>query len=233
MRLESRQSRRAATPPEMGVSSLRLWLLISAWMVPWNEEPISLDNAARAFQNDPWEDLVMRNARIATAIVQTIAASAVCIVLGAGNDSTPVSFQILGIKMTLEVTAPQSNGASVTIEERVPPGGGPPAHIHTREDETIVVTQGHFRFWHGTRVVDALPGTVVYFPRNEPHQFRNVGSTPGDLVVTIMPAGLERMFLAISKRGLTIPKDLAEIVRLGREYGITYVRPLAPQTTAN
>jgi hypothetical protein len=96
-------------------------------MVPWNEEPISLDNAARAFQNDPWEDLVMRNARIATAIVQTIAVSALCIVLGAGNDSTPVSFQILGIKMTLEVTAPQSNGASVTIEERVPPGGGPPA----------------------------------------------------------------------------------------------------------
>jgi mannose-6-phosphate isomerase-like protein (cupin superfamily) len=197
-------------------------------MVPWNEESLSLDNAARPFENDPWEDLVMRNARIATAIVQTIAVSALCVVLGADDDTTPVSFQMLGIKMILEVTAAQSNGASVTIEEEVPPGGGPPAHIHTREDETIVVTQGHFRFWHGTRVVDALPGTVVYFPKNEPHQFRNVGSTPGDLVVTIMPAGLERMFLTISKSGLTIPKDQAEIVRLGSEYGITYVPPLAP-----
>jgi mannose-6-phosphate isomerase-like protein (cupin superfamily) len=140
----------------------------------------------------------------------------------------PVSFQMLGGKMTIAVTAAQTNGASVTIVNEVPPGEGPPAHIHTREDETFVVTQGHFRFWHGTNVVDALPGTVLYLPRNEPHQFRNVGSTPGVLVVTITPAGLERMFLTISKRGLTMPKDQTEIVRLGSEYGITYVPPLAP-----
>lgn len=173
----------------------------------------------------------MRNARIATAFVQSIAVIALCIALGADNETTPVSFQMLGIKMTLAVTAAETNGASVTMENEVPSGAGPPAHIHTREDETIVVTQGHFRFWHGTHVVDALPGAVVYLPRNEAHQFRNVGSTIGDLIVTIMPAGLERMFLAISKSGLTIPKDQAEIVRLGSEYGITYVPPLAPQTS--
>ena len=170
---------------------------------------------------------MIRNARIGTAIVQMTAVAALCIVLGADNSTMPPSFQMLGIKMTLEVTATQSNGASATIEETVPPGGGPPAHIHSREDETIVVTQGHFRFWRGTSAVDGLPGTVIYFPRNEPHQFRNVGSAPGNLVVTIMPAGLERMFLTISKGGLTIPKDQAEIVRLGRQYGISYVAPLA------
>ncbi len=170
----------------------------------------------------------MRNARTATSIVQTIAVVALYIVLGADNEKPPVSLQILGIKMILVVTAAQTKGASVTMEENVPPGAGPPAHIHTREDETLTVTRGHFRFWHGTRVVDALPGTVVYFPRNEPHQFRNVGTTPGNLVVTIVPAGEERMFLAISERGLTIPKDQAEIVRLGSEYGITYVPSLAP-----
>jgi mannose-6-phosphate isomerase-like protein (cupin superfamily) len=175
----------------------------------------------------------VRNTRIVLAIVQTIAVTGLCLTLGAGSDTTPVSFQMLGDKMTFEVTAAQTNGASATIDDVVPPGGGPPAHIHTREDETFVITQGHFRFWHGTHVIDALPGTVVYLPRNEPHQFRNVGSTPGELVVTIVPAGLERMFLAISERGLTIPRDEAEIVRLGREYGITYVPPLAPQTPTN
>lgn len=175
----------------------------------------------------------MRNTRIVLAIVQTIAVTGLCITFGAGSDTMPVSFQMLGDKMTFEVTAAQTNGASVTIDDVVPPGGGPPAHIHTREDETFVITQGHFRFWHGTHVIDALSGTVVYLPRNEPHQFRNVGSTPGELVVTIVPAGLERMFLAISERGLTVPKDEAEIVRLGREYGITYVPPFAPQTRTN
>lgn len=169
----------------------------------------------------------MRNGRILPATVKTIAVICLYLALGAGTSTMPVSFQMLGDRMTLAVTAAQTNGASVTIEDEVPPGAGPPAHIHTREDETFVVTRGHFRFWRGTDVIDALSGAVVYMPRNVPHQFLNVGNTAGDMVVTIMPAGLERMFLTISKRGLTIPKDQAEIVRLGSEYGITYVPPLA------
>ncbi len=150
--------------------------------------------------------------------------------VGAGSAVKPVSFQVLGGTMTIVVASAQTNGASATIEVDVPPGGGPPAHIHTREDEIFVVTRGQFRFWHGTQVVDAQPGTVVYMPRNEPHQFRNVGTTTGSVVATIMPAGLEQMFLEMSRRGLSVPKDLPEIVRLGTQYGITYVRPLAPET---
>jgi mannose-6-phosphate isomerase-like protein (cupin superfamily) len=173
---------------------------------------------------------MMRNSRIVPAAIQTIAIIGLCVALGAGNNKMPVSFQLLGNTMTFAVTAAQTAGASVTIDEDVPPGSGPPAHIHTREDETYVITRGHFRFWCGTRVIDAGPGNVVYLPRNVPHQFLNVGSSPGELVLTIVPAGIERMFLAISQRGLSVPKDQAEIIRLGREYGITYVAPLAPQT---
>jgi mannose-6-phosphate isomerase-like protein (cupin superfamily) len=135
---------------------------------------------------------------------------------------------MLGGTMTILVTPEQTSGASVTIQVDAPPGVGPPAHIHTREDETFVVTQGHFRFWHGKQVVDAEPGTVVYMPRNQAHQFRNIGNTPGTVIATIVPAGLEQMFLTISQRNLTVPKDLPEIVRLGTQYGITYVAPLAP-----
>jgi quercetin dioxygenase-like cupin family protein len=169
---------------------------------------------------------------IVPAIVRTMAFIGVCAMLGATSDITPLSFQMLGNKMTIVVAATQTNGASVTIDVETPPGWGPPAHIHTREDETFVVTRGHFRFWHGTQVIDALPGTVIYMPRNEPHQYINLDNTPGEVVITIVPAGLERMFLTISKGGLAVPKDLDEIVRLGGEYGITFVPPLAPQTPA-
>ncbi len=172
----------------------------------------------------------MQNSRIMSAALQTGAIIGLCFALGAGAGTAPVSFQMLGITMTIAVTAAETHGASVTVDTVVPPGGGPPAHIHTREDETYVITSGHFRFWHGTHVMDATPGTVVYLPRNEAHQFLNVGSTPGEMVMTVVPAGIERMFRTISDRGLTPPKDLAEIVRLGSEYGITYVAPLAPPT---
>jgi len=173
---------------------------------------------------------MMRNPRFVPATLQTVAIIGLCFALGAGAGTTPVSFQMLGITMTIAVTAAQTHGASVTVDTVVPPGGGAPAHIHSREDETYVVTRGHFRFWHGSHVMDALPGAVVYLPRNEAHQFLNVGSTPGEMVMTVVPAGIERMFLTISTRGLTAPKDLKEIVRLGSDYGITYVAPLAPHT---
>jgi mannose-6-phosphate isomerase-like protein (cupin superfamily) len=174
----------------------------------------------------------VRNWRTRPAKLQTVAAIGLCCALGAGTASAPKSFQMLGITMTIAVSAAQTHGASVTVDTVVPPGGGPPAHVHTREDETYVITRGHFRFWHGSHVMDALPGTVVYLPRNEAHQFLNVGSTPGEMVMTVVPAGIERMFLTISDRGLTAPKDRAEIVSLGREYGIIYVAPLAPPATA-
>ena len=163
-------------------------------------------------------------------MLRTAAVVAVCLVLGACARPQR-TFQLSGATMTILVTGAQTNGRSATLEANFPPGGGPPAHIHTREDETFVVIQGHFRFWHGMRVVDGRPGTVVYMPRNEAHQFLNVGSTPGSVIVTIVPAGLEQMFLTMSQRDLTVPKDLAEIVRLGAQYGITYVAPLAPQSS--
>ena len=170
----------------------------------------------------------MQKSSMIPVALRTIAVIGLFVAIGAGTTAIPVSFQLLGNTMTFEVTASQTRGASVTFDEEVPPGGGPPAHIHTREDETYVVTQGYFRFWRGTQTINARPGAVVFLPRNVPHQFVNAGTTPGRLVVTIMPAGLERMFLTISDRGLSVPKDRSEIVRLGSAYGITYVAPLAP-----
>lgn len=158
---------------------------------------------------------------------KTLTLVAACLLLGGA--STPTApFPILGGTMTILVTPEQTNGASVTIQIDAPPGVGPPAHVHVREDEIFVVTRGHFRFWRGKQVIDAEPGMAVYMPRNEAHQFSNVGSETGTVIATIIPAGLEQMFLTISQRKLSPPQDLAEIVRLGTQYGITYVAPLAP-----
>ena len=100
------------------------------------------------------------------------------------------------------------------------------AHVHTREDETYVVLRGQFRFWHGTQTVDAQPGTVLFLPRNEPHQFRNVGTTPGELLFTITPGKLENFFVEAGKRNFVMPKDMAAVVKLSKDYGITYIGPL-------
>jgi len=136
-------------------------------------------------------------------------------------------FDALGGKMAIVVSGSQTHGASSSVRMEIPPAGGPPAaHIHSREDETFVVVKGSFRFWHGRSVVDAGPGSVVFLPRNEPHQFRNVGTTTGDLICTIMPAGFERFFLEIGKRHLTLPKDQREFMKLSKQYRIRYAGSL-------
>jgi hypothetical protein len=48
-----------------------------------------------------------------------------------------------GDRYTFLVTGEESGAAYFAMEAFVPPGGGPGPHIHTREDETFYVLEGH------------------------------------------------------------------------------------------
>jgi quercetin dioxygenase-like cupin family protein len=47
------------------------------------------------------------------------------------------------------VTGAETGGAYFAMEAIVPPGGGPPPHIHTHEDETFYVVEGRCEFLLG------------------------------------------------------------------------------------
>jgi len=159
--------------------------------------------------------------------VLTVLAMGVCVAASSG--SSPPAFVAFGNATTLEISGAETHGATATLRIEVLPGNGPAAHIHTREDETYIVTRGRFRFAHGKQIVDATPGTVLYLPRNQAHQWLNVGPAPGELILTVAPAGLEQFFLQAGRRHLARPKDQSEIIRLAAEYGIRYVQPLIAQ----
>jgi quercetin dioxygenase-like cupin family protein len=99
-----------------------------------------------------------------------------------------------GDHYTFLVTGEESGGAYFAMEALVPPGGGPPAHVHTREDETFYVTEGEIEFVLGDETVIAGPGDFVNVPRGTVHCFRNAGSEPARMVLTFTPAGMERFF---------------------------------------
>jgi len=139
--------------------------------------------------------------------------------------SPKTSFTIYtGVQMTSEVASSATHGQSAILKLKVRPGDGPAAHIHTREDETYIVLRGHFRFWHGNRAVDATDGDVIYLPRNESHQWRNVGKATGEEILIISPAGLEQFFITAAVRKLQMPRDLRAIQRLQAKYGITRLK---------
>src|ERR687894_522221 len=101
---------------------------------------------------------------------------------------------VVGELLTLKMVGNDTDGAFALIEEITPPQGGPPPHMHTREDETFYVLEGELEFVVGERNISAAAGSVVYGPRGVLHSFRNVGSTPSRMAVIITPAGLEQFF---------------------------------------
>src|ERR687894_1835542 len=78
-----------------------------------------------------------------------------------------------------KVSGGQTGGAYSLFEVEVAPGGGPPPHVHHREDECLYVLEGQFRVLHENRETGAGPGFLIYIPKGDLHSFENVTETTG------------------------------------------------------
>ena len=99
-----------------------------------------------------------------------------------------------GDRYTFLLTGAQSDGAYFIMEAIVPPQGGPPLHIHHREQESFYVLEGTLDITLGDKVVKALTGDFVHIPRGTIHAFRNVGRGMARTLIIFSPAGLEKFF---------------------------------------
>ena len=99
-----------------------------------------------------------------------------------------------GDHYTFLVTGEESGGAYFVMEALVLPGGGPPPHIHTREDETYYILEGQIEVLLGEETSIAGPNDFVNVPRGTVHCFRNAGSETARMVLTFTPAGIEKWF---------------------------------------
>ena len=101
---------------------------------------------------------------------------------------------IVGDTMTLKATGESTHGNLVLLENLTAPGGGPPAHVHTREDEFFYVIDGSFEIRIGDDVHAIGPGGFAYVPRGTVHNFRNTAETPSRILVGFTPGGIEGFF---------------------------------------
>lgn len=99
-----------------------------------------------------------------------------------------------GDHYTFLVTGEESAGSTFAMEALVPPGGGPPPHVHRREDETFYVLDGELEFLLGEELVTGRTGDVVFVPRGTVHRFRNADTGTARLLLVFTPAGMERFF---------------------------------------
>ncbi len=101
---------------------------------------------------------------------------------------------IVGDTMTLKATGGSTEGSFVLLENLTAPGGGPPPHVHTREDEFWYVLDGTFEIRIADEVHAVGPGGFAYAPRGTVHNFRNTADTPSRILVGFTPGGMEGFF---------------------------------------
>jgi quercetin dioxygenase-like cupin family protein len=87
-------------------------------------------------------------------------------------------------------------------EPLVPPGGGPPPHVHSREVESFYILEGEITFVVGDQRLVAGAGMFAHMPVGTPHSFKNESSKPARMLISVAPAGLEKMFFEV---GLPVP----------------------------
>ena len=129
-------------------------------------------------------------------------------------------------------TSEETGGRYSMFEATVLPGGGPPPHIHRREDETFYVLEGEITFQVGDERRVAKSGTFVHMPIGVLHAFKNETNQPAKMLISFAPAGLEEMFFEVGKdlaEGETpdepSPEEIKKLLEAGGRFGIEYKLP--------
>ena len=150
---------------------------------------------------------------------------------------------IVGDVYRVLATGADTGGKYALWEAIVAPGGGPPPHVHNREEEGFYVLEGEVAFTvNGARVVLSA-GMFANMPIGTPHTFKNESNRPARMLLSVAPAGLEEMFFEVGvplAEGATtaLPPTHAEIERLlaaAPKYGLEIMsasgNPSAPRLT--
>ena len=135
---------------------------------------------------------------------------------GAGTD-----LQAFGNTLSVLLSGEQTNGTLAVMMEETPPGGGPPLHVHSREDELFLVIEGRIQYFAEGQWTEVGAGGVVFLPRGAAHTYRNVGDTSSRHWIITTPSGFEKFFARcadeFARQG---GPDMQRIVEIHHEHGI-------------
>lgn len=130
------------------------------------------------------------------------------------------TFRVFGEPIEVLVPGEMTAHRSATLTQVSPPGGGPPPHSHANEDETFFVLEGEYEFLTDGQWLKAEPARAIQAMRGSVHTFRNVGATPGKMLIFVTPSGMEKYLEEISS--LSMPADLPKLLAISECYGISF-----------
>ena len=127
----------------------------------------------------------------------------------------------IGLGILVKMTGKDTRDAYSLFEYVVPPGlGGPPTHIHSREDELFICVAGRVRVELDGEEHILSPGSALLMPRGVPHMFRNPFDEETRIIAVVSPPGLENYYRELSELPPG-PRDMALVGQVMTRYGLS------------
>ena len=98
-----------------------------------------------------------------------------------------------GSTLTVLVDAAVSGGQLMVMRSELARGAAAPLHLHSREDEFMIMLDGAATFWVGDERHEVRAGGVAWMPRGLPHTYR-IDSEQAHVLNICTPGGLEGFF---------------------------------------
>src|ERR1700733_15195132 len=110
------------------------------------------------------------------------------------------SLSVVGDTYRILISGAETGGAFATIDMLIPPGGGPGPHAHPDFQESFFVVDGEIEVKSKAGTYTATKGSFVSIPKGGIiHCFKNKSNKLAHLLCTVVPAGLEDLFIEIGK----------------------------------
>ena len=136
-----------------------------------------------------------------------------------GESETGTALNIMGQKYLVKAYCE----STFAFETNSDPGQFVPVHIHTTQDEFILVQEGELDLKLDGEWVKARPGDVVRMPRGVPHGYFNKSDKPCRALFWVSPAGkLKELFDELDD--LT---DIDKAVKISAEHDVDFLPPEA------
>ena len=126
----------------------------------------------------------------------------------------------IGLGILVKMTGEDTKDAYSLFEYVVPAGlGGPPTHIHSRQDELFICVAGKVRIELDGQEHVLPAGSVLMMPRGVPHMFHNPFDEETRVIAVVSPPGLENYYRGL--HALPPGRDMTLVAGVMKEFGLS------------
>jgi len=130
-----------------------------------------------------------------------------------------------GRDLIFKVTGEDTGGAFDYFIVEVAPKGGPPLHVHHKQEETIQVLKGRYKIRIGDEIFYLDEGGFAYLPSKVPHAFLNLTDQPGEIIVVYTPGGGHKFYEELGPLTRNSKLDPKAVAQCFTKYDMTLLGP--------